>query len=112
MLLEGAVVFVQHPLAYFTAKREVFAGSSRQVKMGGPQLEVAGLNEEDPILRFFETHICHVIFMRLDNDYCHRTLFDNRNGALQEVGEVQCIQNIKGNFSADRSNALQKSFKN
>ncbi len=69
----------------------------------------------DPVVRFKETRIGHLLFSSRASDDCQRVLFDNRTGAQYEAGAIYCGQMprqvvAEAASSADRMNALRKSF--
>jgi hypothetical protein len=46
----------------------------------------------DPVVRFTETRVGHLLFAPVGSDNCRRVLFDNKTGALYEAGEMLCGQ--------------------
>jgi hypothetical protein len=55
-----------------------------------PAAPAADTRPTDPLARFTETGIGHVVFWPHGSDTCRRVLFDNRTGGTQEAGEVLC----------------------
>ena len=69
----------------------------------------------DPVERFKETRIGHLLFSSRGSDECRRVLFDNHTGAQYEAGAIYCSQVPRqvvadAATSVDRMEALRKSF--
>ena len=100
---------------YFT--REAADGSRRMANRAASAAAASalgqGLGPNDPVTRFAETRVGHLLFTSSRNDDCRRVLFDNRTGAFYEAGLIQCGQialptpEASGN---DRLMALRKTF--
>ena len=99
-------------LAGFYFTRET-AGVSRPMADRAASAPERGLGPNDPVARFAETRVGHLLFSSSRNDDCRRVLFDNRTGAFYEAGSIQCGQialptpEASGN---DRLMALRKTF--
>lgn len=74
----------------------------------------------DPVDRFTETRIGHVLFYPVLGDSCRRMLFDNRTGATYDAESVNCVPSemntvpVPGaevNQTSDRVQSLSKHFK-
>lgn len=69
------------------------------------------LDANDPVARFTETRVGHVLFAPRTGDQCQRVLFDNSTGTQYESQPVDCgrpsSEPVGGN---DRIGALRKSF--
>ena len=52
----------------------------------------AELNPGDPVMRFSDTRVGHMLFATSRSDNCRRMLFDNRTGAYYESPDVFCGQ--------------------
>jgi hypothetical protein len=52
----------------------------------------AELDPGDPIVRFSDTRVGHVLFASSRSDDCRRLLFDNRTGLFYEAKEIFCGQ--------------------
>jgi hypothetical protein len=63
------------------------ADSAADSKPGGPSGE---LNPGDPVMRFSDTRVGHLLVASPGTDYCRRMLFDNRTGAYYDGPEVFC----------------------
>ena len=84
-----------------------------------PAPPVAGIAAADPVARFQETRIGHVLYSPYTGDNCRRVFFDNRTGAFYEAGDIPCVQSaaetepagsggpVQG---ADRMQAMRKHF--
>jgi hypothetical protein len=72
-----------------------------------PLVGEAGLAPEDPVLRFAETGIGHVLFTSFRSDDCRRALFDNRTGASLDVKSVFCGQLASEAVEVESPNRLQ-----
>ena len=67
----------------------------------------------DPVARFTETRVGHLLFAPVGGDNCRRVLFDNTTGAFREAGEIYCgppPSRASEATSANRLQALSKSF--
>src|SRR5687767_1909415 len=69
----------------------------------------------DPVERFKETRIGHLLFSSRGSDDCQRVLFDNHTGAQYEAGAIYCGQVprhvvAEAATGVDRMAALRKSF--
>lgn len=77
-----------------------------------PGLAVA-LAADDPVARFSQSRIGHILYSPYIGDYCRRVLFHNETGALYENGRILCVQSapqptpVSG---ADRLLSMRKSF--
>jgi hypothetical protein len=69
------------------------------------------LDPSDPVARFAETGIGHVLFAPRAGDHCQRVLFDNRTGAQYQSASIDCARTAAEVVaSTDRMNALRKTF--
>jgi hypothetical protein len=103
---------------YFTREFEVLksangprtAGDGRSAS--DPQMR--GLDAADPVVRFAETRIGHLLFESRAGDNCRRVLFDNRSGGSAEVADIYCGYETApaagGASGVDRIMILRKSF--
>jgi hypothetical protein len=67
----------------------------------------------DPVLRFNETRVGHLLFETGDTMECRRVLFDNRTGYQQEAGQVYCgpiEARMALVFGVDRLQSIGKTF--
>lgn len=75
----------------------------------------ADLDASDPVVRFSETRVGHVLIPSTQSDQCQRLLFDNRTGAYYDASEVFCGQRLEQAPAVAvmpvRLEALMKSFK-
>ncbi len=55
----------------------------------------------DPLARFNETRVGHVLFQPLHGDMCRRVLFDNNAGSLYEAAPVPCRETEEAPPAAD-----------
>jgi len=72
-----------------------------------------GLGPNDPVARFAETRVGHLLFTSHRNDDCRRVLFDNRTGAFYEAGSIYCghtLPPMPEVSSSNRLMALRKTF--
>jgi hypothetical protein len=79
-----------------------------------PAAPAADTRPTDPVARFAETGIGHVLFWPHGSDTCRRVLFNNRTGASQEVGEVLCEPDKSDETvraEINRLTTLRKAFK-
>ncbi len=71
------------------------------------------LDANDPVVRFSNTRVGHVLFASTRGDNCRRLLFDNRTGSYYEAPQVFCgpvLEQPTEAGSNDRLLALRKSF--
>jgi hypothetical protein len=69
------------------------------------------LDPNDPVARFAQTGVGHVLFAPLAGDHCERVLFDNRTGAQYEARSLDCSRPASEVVaSTDRLGALRKTF--
>ena len=72
-----------------------------------------GLGPNDPVARFAETRVGHLLFTSSRNEDCRRVLFDNRTGAFYEAGSIYCghtLPPMPEVSSSNRLMALRKTF--
>jgi hypothetical protein len=113
------VVAVFGILVYFGAQsgRDLFFRSigSMQWSGSGPQRgkPAEALREIDPVSRFTQTHVGHLLFSSRGSDMCRRVLFDNRTGATREAGVVVCgqPQDAPAADQQERGNAMMRAFR-
>lgn len=72
----------------------------------------------DPVVRFLETRVGHLLFSMNDSNTCRRVLFDNRTGEATDAAPVQCgllseaQQNAQRQEQArERTQQVLKSFR-
>jgi hypothetical protein len=69
------------------------------------------LDANDPVARFEQTRVGHVLFVSRSSDQCQRVLFDNSNGVQYESASIDCVRPAaEGVASTDRMSALRKTF--
>jgi hypothetical protein len=69
------------------------------------------LDANDPVARFAQTQIGHVLFAPRRGDQCQRVLFDNQTGAQYEAKSLDCSRPAAEVVaSTDRLGALRKTF--
>lgn len=94
------------------------AGEPREVKGSAitravPLTGAASLTPDDPVLRFAESRIGHMLFSSMQSDNCQRVLFNNNTGVSFEAPGVFCGQKANKVAEADspkRLNAVRSSF--
>ena len=68
----------------------------------------------DPVVRFTETRVGHLLFAPVGSDNCRRVLFDNMTAALYEAGEILCgqpqAQVTNAVTTSNRLQALRQTF--
>jgi hypothetical protein len=72
------------------------------------------LNPRDPVMRFADTGVGHMLFASTRSDQCRRLLFDNRTGAYYEAPDIFCGQKPEEGGDPvphDRVSAMRKAFK-
>jgi len=113
-VIAGAVYSSRDPVALsqsFTLSRDGGLAASGAGGVGaGASVK---LKPDDPVRRFSESRIGHVLFTRVGSDDCRRSLFDNPTGAQAEAGSVFCGQDQTPDSeptSPDRLNSLKRSF--
>jgi hypothetical protein len=69
--------------------------------------------EIDPVSRFTQTRVGHLLFSIPDSEMCRRVLFDNRTGAMREAGVVVCGQPVETPPAEkqERGNAMMRAFR-
>jgi hypothetical protein len=80
-----------------------------------------GIVIDDPVARFSETRVGHLLFKPFEGDHCRRVLFDNSTGGYLEAGQVFCGRALEsegtetgngpGMPSAARIRTLSKAFR-
>jgi hypothetical protein len=69
------------------------------------------LDPDDPVARFAETRVGHVVFVSRASDHCQRVFFDNSTGLQYEARALDCSRPAAEVVaSTDRMNALRKTF--
>lgn len=71
------------------------------------------LATNDPVVRFADTRVGHVLYASTTGDNCRRLLFDNRTGNYYDAPQVFCgpvLEQPTEAGSNDRLLALRKSF--
>lgn len=96
------------------ANMKGFAGAGGLPGQGegkpGVSVEIEG---NDPVARFAETQVGHILYAPYAGDFCRRVLFHNRTGALIEGLPTLCVTRVEESklaTGADRLMALRKSF--
>ncbi|MCX7313602.1 MAG: hypothetical protein NTV56_18210 [Alphaproteobacteria bacterium] len=71
------------------------------------------LGPNDPVVRFADTGVGHVLYAATSTNNCRRLLFDNRTGSYYEVPELFCGQVVEQaqDDLSDRMTAVRKSFR-
>jgi len=70
------------------------------------------LDADDPVARFTQTGVGHVLFSPRAGDHCQRVLFDNRTGAQYDTASVDCARPAAEVVaSTDRMGALGRTFR-
>jgi hypothetical protein len=85
--------------------------------IGGAGASLRGLAvavaDDDPVARFSQTHVGHILYAPFHGDRCRRVLFNNRTGVLYENGSIVCVQataEVTLVSGADRLRSLSRSF--
>jgi hypothetical protein len=105
----GVVALLVAGGAYY--KRDMLGLSSGEAPASASQ---AIPPDPDPVVRFNETRIGHLLFMLPDGRTCRRVLFDNVSGSHVDAGRVECAPqepSQSGAVSAGRFDAIRNSFK-
>ncbi len=69
------------------------------------------LEPNDPVARFPETRVGHVLFAPRVGDHCQRVLFDNQTGVQYEARSVDCSRPAAEVApTTDRMDALLRTF--
>jgi hypothetical protein len=105
----GALAFLMAGGVYY--QRDMLGLSSGEGTAASSQ---AMPQDPDPVVRFSETRIGHLLFMLPDGRNCRRVLFDNMTGGQVDAGRVECAQQEPPQPSAvstGRFDAIRNSFK-
>lgn len=67
----------------------------------------------DPVARFQETRIGHMLFSSYNSDICRRVFFDNNTGASFEAGQAECGYSAESAevVRQDRAQQVLRSFR-
>jgi hypothetical protein len=123
----GAIV-VSLPIAPVSAQSEkpnTVTSSQNQMQKRGSDTasgaaRVAKDASVDPVDRFSETRIGHILFYPAHGDRCRRVLFDNATGKTYDAPDINCVSSemntrpVPGrpvNQSRDRLDEMSKYFK-
>jgi hypothetical protein len=69
------------------------------------------LDPNDPVARFPQTRVGHVLFAPRAGDHCQRVLFDNQTGVQYEAQSVDCSRPAAEVVpTTDRMGALRRTF--
>jgi hypothetical protein len=79
---------------------------------GGRGLSVH-LDAGNPVARFAETRVGHIVYSSTIDERCRRVLFDNRTGYSGDAGSIMCRRLAPEGeaMPADRLETLSKTFK-
>jgi hypothetical protein len=105
----GAIALLMAGGVYY--KRETLGLSHGEAPATASQLPA---QDPDPVVRFNETRVGHLLFMLPDGRHCKRVLFDNVSGSHIEAGRVECAPqeaSQSGAVSSGRFDAIRNSFK-
>jgi hypothetical protein len=97
--------------------RDLFFGATGIVKLSGsgrqPAKPAEALREIDPVSRFTQTRVGHLLFSISNSDMCRRVLFDNRTGETWAGGQVPCGQAPDAPVAdqQERGNAMMRAFR-
>jgi hypothetical protein len=96
-------------LGVYRAQGPALRPPAQKAGTGGPAVSA------DPVVRFRETRVGHLLFSSIESDECRRVLFDNRDGAQYEAGHIYCGQKpveiqVADATSTSRMLALRRSF--
>jgi hypothetical protein len=98
-------------LGLYRVQGTVGAGSGLRFGVGAVSPGFVQLDANDPVARFFETRVGHVLFSPLVGDHCQRVLFDNRTGVQYETRSLDCSRPAgEVVASTARIGALRKTF--
>jgi hypothetical protein len=87
------------------------AASTPRFGVGAVSPASVQLDSNDPVARFIETRVGHVLFSPFVGDHCQRVLFDNRTGAQYEARSLDCSRPVaEGVASTERIGALRRTF--
>ena len=118
-LLVAGVLAVRDPAAMFRLVGAFGSGERTGVgesasTVAAPLTGAADLGPGDPVVRFADTRVGHVLFAGTSSDQCRRLLFDNRSGQYYEAPEVFCgppPETAAEESRIDRMAAVRKSFR-
>ena len=82
--------------------------------VAAPLTGAADLGPGDPVVRFADTRVGHVLFAGPSSDQCRRLLFDNRSGQYYDAPGVFCgppAETPAEESRVDRMAAVRKSFR-
>lgn len=70
-------------------------------------------SDPDPVARFNDTRVGHVLFMEPDGRHCRRILFDNETGGMRPVGDIECVpqEAASGPAGSGRLDAIREGFR-
>ncbi len=69
------------------------------------------LDANDPVARFAQTRVGHVLFAPRAGDHCQRVLFDNQTGVQYEAQSLDCSRPAAEMVpTIDRMGALRRTF--
>jgi hypothetical protein len=106
-------VFFAGLLALGLYRAHTTSGTASAPRFGVGFLSPASvqLDPNDPVARFIETGVGHVLFAPLAGDHCQRVLFDNRTGMQYEARSLDCSRPAAEVVaSTDRIGALRRTF--
>jgi hypothetical protein len=113
-VIAAGTIVVRDPLILSDLfKRSGSGGILSGVRSVAPE-GALGLPPDDPVLNFSETRIGHVVFTGTATNVCRRKLFDNKNGAMLDVGDIFCgntPEQVVDPPTGDRLNSVQKTFR-
>ena len=82
--------------------------------VASPLTGAGDLGPDDPVVRFADTRVGHMLFAGRSSDQCRRLLFDNRSGQFYDAPGVFCgppPETPAEESRIDRMAAVRKSFR-
>jgi hypothetical protein len=111
VLLAAAVIYARD--ATPVAGGQGFAGQGGLAGAGrGARGLSIGVESSDPVARFAQTRVGHIVYSPSADDRCRRMLFDNRTGMSGDAGSVVCqrLAPESDTTPSDRLETLRKTF--
>ena len=111
-LIVASIVYTREPPAVPQSVSLTGLGGVAGAGGAGPGFAI-GASADDPVVRFSQTRIGHILYAPYVGDHCRRVLFDNGSGALLEAGPRLCVRSAPEQAStsgADRLLSMRKTF--
>jgi hypothetical protein len=113
-VIAAGTFVARDPLGLFQSQERSETAASGNSGLSDDLTGAVSMGAEDPVKRFGQTQVGHIVFAVASSDTCRRALFDNHTGLTYDAPDVFCgsaPEQVIAAGNVGKLHSMSRSFK-